>query len=162
MKGSFLLFTILILSSLSCQPSVRFSSKSAPAAGQDYTRSDISARMDAFIREWLHTPYKYGGMGKDGIDCSGLAVKFISYSYGVQIPRQARDQYKQGEKVSRYHLQPGDLVFFAEYHTYDIGHVGIYLGDSKFIHATESEGVIVSVLDDEYYTKKYAGACRYR
>lgn len=162
MQGRFPIFIILILFNFSCQPSVRYSRSANPAMDQDYNRPDISARLQTFVREWLHTPYKYGGAGKDGIDCSGLAVQFMKSAYGLMIPRQSRDQYKQGEKILRSHLQAGNLVFFASYRGYDVDHVGIYLGDGKFIHATASEGVIISSLDEDYYSARYAGACRYR
>jgi lipoprotein Spr len=85
----------------------------------------------------------------------------MKYAYGIKISRQAQDQYDQGEKVLRSRLQPGNLVFFAEHRGQEISHAGIYLGDNKFIHASESEGVIISNLDEEHYSARYAGACRY-
>jgi cell wall-associated NlpC family hydrolase len=160
MKDRFFIF-ILILFNLYCQPSVRYSSKREITADRDYTVPVLSAQLTTFVQAWLHTPYKYGGTTKNGIDCSGLTIQFMKYTYGIEIARQAQDQYNQGEKISRSHLQPGNLVFFAEHRGQEISHTGIYLGESKFIHATESEGVIISSLDEEYYSARYAGACRY-
>ncbi len=160
MKGRFFIF-ILILSNLSCQPSVRYSSKTEMIADQGYTRQAISGKLTSFVQTWLHTPYKYGGTGKSGIDCSGLVLQFMKYAYGIQVARQAQDQYNQGEKVSRSRLQPGNLVFFSDLRGQDISHAGIYLGDGEFIHASETEGVIISNLNEEYFSAKFAGACRY-
>jgi cell wall-associated NlpC family hydrolase len=160
MKDRFFIF-ILVLFNLYCQPSVRYSSRTEETGDHEYTAPAISARLNSFVQTWLHTPYKYGGTSMYGIDCSGLTIQFMKYAYGIEIPRQAQEQYEQGKKVSRSHLQAGNLVFFTGQRSQEINHTGIYLGDSKFIHASESEGVIISSLDEEYYSARYAGACRY-
>ena len=82
--------------------------------------------------------------------------------YHKQIPRVSRDQYSKGRKIMRSRLQKGDLVFFKGMsRRRGIDHVGIYLGNNSFAHASQKKGVIISSLTDTYYKKRYAGACRY-
>jgi lipoprotein Spr len=161
MKDRFFIF-ILILFNLACQPSVRYSTRNETTVKQEYGDRSLTDKLKEFVRDWLHIPYHYGGNDKNGIDCSGLVVQFMQYAYGIKVPRQAQDQYTQGRKISRSRLQPGNLVFFSDLRGRDITHVGIYLGENKFVHATDNEGVTISSLDDEFYTAKFAGACRYR
>ena len=104
-------------------------------------------------------PYKFGGQTPaSGFDCSGLT----SYVYGHQgkkMPRTADQQYKIGRTVNTRDLQIGDLVFFT---TYEPGpsHVGIFVGQNRFIHASTSRGVMVSSLNDTYWKPRYLGARR--
>lgn len=108
--------------------------------------------------KYLKTPYKFGGDSPKGFDCSGF-VKFVYEKNGNKLPRTADIQYKQGKKVDRSKLKPGDLVFFT---TYERGpsHVGIYYGSNKFIHASSSRGVMISRLDETYWKPRYLGARR--
>jgi lipoprotein Spr len=159
MKNIF--FFILITVGLSCQPSVRYSSGTEPSVDSEQRKQAIPARLSTFIRDWLHTPYRYGGNGKNGIDCSGLVVQFMQDVYGIQVPRQAQDQYVQGKKITKSRLQAGNLVFFSVAHGRSIDHVGVYIGEGQFIHASESEGVIISDLNETFYSENYFGACRY-
>jgi cell wall-associated NlpC family hydrolase len=106
-------------------------------------------------------PYKYGGMTKRGIDCSGFASLVYKECFGKSIPRISSDQYEQGTRVTQRNLQSGDLVFFSNVRYGKIDHVGIFLGNKRFVHATESSGVTISLLSEKYYEKRYAGARRY-
>jgi cell wall-associated NlpC family hydrolase len=142
---------------LSCHPSVRYSSRSQA----DYEKRVTSTKLTDFVRRWLHVPYRYGGDSMAGIDCSGLVVQLMQQVYGIRLPRQASDQYRQGTAISRSQLQAGNLVFFSTGQRSGIDHVGVYLGDDNFVHASENGGVIVSSLNDDYYTSRFAGACRY-
>ena len=114
-----------------------------------------------FIDEWYGTRYRYGGSSKDGIDCSAFVASLMASVYGViNLPRISKDQYNGSKHVPRRELQEGDLVFF---HTLgrkkEVTHVGMYLRNSKFIHASIS-GVMISSLDDPYYSQHYVGAGR--
>lgn len=104
--------------------------------------------------------YVYGASGPNAFDCSG----FTSYVYrqlGYSLNRTAADQIHHGAPVAKSDLMPGDLVFFNNRGTSYIGHVGIYIGNNKMVHAsTSSTGVIISDLDSGYYTERYAGARR--
>lgn len=111
--------------------------------------------------EQLGTPYRFGGTGPQGFDCSGLA-QFAYRSAGIAIPRTAAAQRRAAEPVSPGALQPGDLVFFATGRD-GVDHVGIYAGDGRFVHAPAS-GRVVSFadLDDPWYAARFVGAGRFR
>ncbi|PKL82525.1 MAG: hypothetical protein CVV24_09635 [Ignavibacteriae bacterium HGW-Ignavibacteriae-3] len=112
------------------------------------------------VIKFLDTPYKYGGNGADGIDCSAFTLQVYQNSISVDLPRSAREQYSTGEKIGKDELQFGDLVFFNTTRRSNPGHVGIYLGENKFVHASRTLGVTVSSLDEGYYKKRYVGARR--
>jgi cell wall-associated NlpC family hydrolase len=100
-----------------------------------------------------------GGSEKTGFDCSGL-VKSLFSQFNIDLPRSSREQYKQGEEVDRDNLKAGDLVFFSSGGA-NPTHVGIYVGDNKFIHAAvKARKVIVSDLNKFWYTMRYLGARR--
>jgi cell wall-associated NlpC family hydrolase len=137
------------------------SSDAATIANAEATAPTPTAQHAiAVASQYLGTPYHFGGASPaSGFDCSGLA----QYAYGqsgVGLPRVAADQFKVGQPVDRASLQPGDLVFFQDSTGY-IHHVGMYLGDDKFIQAPHTGDVVkISSLDEPYYAGQFAGGRR--
>lgn len=114
----------------------------------------------SFMEEWYGTPYRYGGATKAGIDCSAFSAGCLQTVFSITIPRTVKEQYEACRPVERNDLLEGDLVFFRT--RSKISHVGIYLGNHKFIHAATSSGVMISDLNDEYFMRRFAGAGRMR
>ena len=113
------------------------------------------------VVNFLETPYKYGGTSSNGIDCSSFTQNVFKNSLEVFIPRTAREQFKVGDKISvPEKLEFGDLVFFNTSRKHNPGHVGIYLGDDLFAHASRSLGVTVTSMKSSYYLKRYVGGRR--
>lgn len=102
-------------------------------------------------------PYVYGANGPSAFDCSGY-TSYVFRHFGVSLPRTAKSQYSAGSSVSKGNLAPGDLVFFNTVGY--LGHVGIYIGNGNFVHASTSSGVKISSLSEGYYSSRYAGARR--
>ena len=118
-------------------------------------------RLLAFMDQWYGVPYHYGGTNMEGIDCSAFTCQLISDVYNVnQLPRMSADQYKATRRISKKELREGDLVFF---HTMGKGnrvtHVGVYLYNNRFVHASVA-GVQISDLGEGYYLHHYVGAGR--
>lgn len=109
------------------------------------------------IDNWLGTRYRLGGSNKDGIDCSAFMQVLFSSLYGINLPRTAREQYHMAKRISRTELKEGDLVFFNT--TGGVSHVGMYLQNNKFVHASSS-GVTISDLFDDYWMRKLVGVGR--
>ena len=109
-------------------------------------------------KEWQGVDYEMGGLSKDGIDCSGFVYTTFRQKLGINIPRSTELQLKLGSKVSKNKLRAGDLVFFKT--STKVRHVGIYLEDNKFLHASTSKGVMISKLDNIYWKEKFWQAKR--
>lgn len=119
----------------------------------------IKDRLLRVARRMLAVPYRFGGTTLWGLDCSGFVQKTFAF-LNLDLPRSAREQFREGAKVAKADLSPGDLVFFRTYAEYP-SHVGIYLGDNRFVHASSRERkVTVESLDTPYYVKRYIGAKR--
>ena len=120
----------------------------------DYLRSQLVA----IALEMQGTPYRYGGTSpSSGFDCSGL-VHYSFLQHGVNVPRTSLSQFKASRPIRINQLKPGDLVFFRTKNI-RVSHVGIYIGDNKFVHAPGSgKTVQVTSLDNRYYKKRFAGA----
>ncbi|MGB0882497.1 MAG: C40 family peptidase [Vicingaceae bacterium] len=118
-------------------------------------KSEIkNVKLYSFIDSWYGVRYRYGGMSKSGVDCSGFCNVLYSQVYKKQIKRTTSQLSKDINKVSKGRLKEGDLVFFNISKKKN-SHVGVYLKNNKFVHASSSKGVIISSLDNPYYKKTY-------
>lgn len=112
-----------------------------------------------FIDEWMYTPYQYGGNSKSGIDCSRLSILLLQEVYHKSVTGSSADISRQTEPVAKNKLKEGDLVFF-DINSDEVSHMGVYLANDKFIHSTAKAGVIISDLNDAYYSKYFTGGGR--
>jgi len=112
------------------------------------------------IDEWWGTRYCMGGSSKNCIDCSAFTQEVMRSVYGVQLPRTAQEQYDASQKVDLQDLKQGDLVFFHSGRRGGISHVGVYIANNKFVHASTSGGVTISDLNDNYWRAKFKGGGR--
>ncbi|MDR3187798.1 MAG: C40 family peptidase [Prevotellaceae bacterium] len=111
--------------------------------------------------EWLGVPYRYGGQNRKGIDCSALVGSVYREAYGITLPRSTSALAQQAKRVKRSELACGDLLFFTIKEK-KVSHVGIYLANGKFVHASTSKGVSVADLNNAYWSKYFSGAGRVR
>jgi hypothetical protein len=113
-----------------------------------------------FIEKWYGANYKLGGCDSAGIDCSSFAQKLYNTIYGIDLDRTAKEQFGNCKRIKHpKEAKEGDLVFF-HVHSRRITHVGIYLANDYFVHASSSQGVVISNLNDSYWHKYFAGCGR--
>lgn len=135
--------------------------KASVKLGMDIEYEDNHA-LYTEVSGWLGTHYRSGGSSKNGTDCSGLASAIYRKVYHIRLPRSSDDQYNGSNKVGKSNLREGDLVFFTSSRSGKrIAHSGIYLKNNKFIHASSSQGVIISSLNEDYYRKHWISGGRY-
>lgn len=128
------------------EPDMSIASKYAGILGVQ--KSDIeNGRLYAFIDQWMGTPYKFGGLDKDGIDCSGLAQLLEQQVYGINIPRSTSQQINVIKRKYEDELREGDLVFY-DFDGGKFNHVGVYLQNGYLVHASSTKGVIIIRLHD--------------
>ena len=118
--------------------------------------SRMATALTRSALRFLGVPYAFGGTSTSGFDCSGF-VQHVFAMLGIALPRTADAQYDVGHRAVGG-PRPGDLVFFDTYG--GVSHVGIYLGDGRFVHASSSHGVMVSHLSESYWAARYVGAKR--
>jgi cell wall-associated NlpC family hydrolase len=171
-------FSIALIFS-GCSPSVRYtreqpshstvtSSQSTQTPPQNqsdpapkYGSGDSQSKLVQAAESYLGTPYKYGAMGRNAVDCSGYVGLVYQEVYGVNLPRTSSKMWKKGKALPLSAARPGDLCFFSMSGKKGrIDHVGIYMGNNRFIHASTSGGVMYSGLNDNYLTKRFAGIRR--
>ena len=132
-----------------------------PATLKNSTNS-LSPLPNAIIRtakNYIGVPYLWGGTTPAGFDCSGF-VQYVFKQNGITLNRTVATQFQHGKAISRSNLQPGDLVFFQNTYTTGLSHIGIYIGNGEFIHASGSQGVIISSLSNSYWNSHYHSARR--
>jgi hypothetical protein len=117
------------------------------------------SKLYRFVNEWYGVPYKYGGCQKSGVDCSCFTNNLYEQVYGHKTARTAGEIFRNCDKVSMGKIRQGDLLFFI-INGKSVSHVGVYLRDNKFVHASTSKGVIISDLDEPYYKKYFHSAGR--
>ena len=142
-------------------PSPAVAASTSVAAAKEASKADesIKDRLLRVAQRMLAVPYRFGGTTLWGLDCSGFVQKAFAF-LDLGLPRTAREQFREGLKIPKAELSAGDLVFFRTYAKYP-SHVGIYLGDNRFIHASSRDKkVTVESLDTPYYVKRYIGAKR--
>jgi peptidoglycan endopeptidase LytE len=141
-------------------PTVAASSAKKPVTTTATSGSRSSATVVRTAYAQVGARYVWGASRPGAFDCSGF-TSYVMRQMGVTLPRTSRAQFGVGRAVARNGLQPGDLVFFRGPSGGGVGHVGIYVGNNKMVHAsTPSTGVIVSSLSERYYVSRYLGARR--
>ena len=163
MKQSFS-YIIVLLGLMSCLSSCHTSAprldykalaQASVRLGMDIELTD-DHKLYVNAAEWIGTPYRAGGDSRHGTDCSGLVSQLYKKTYRMRLSRSTDGQLKESNKIARRNLREGDLVFFTSRSSRKkVAHVGIYLKDGKFIHASTSQGVIVSSLKEKYYTQHW-------
>jgi cell wall-associated NlpC family hydrolase len=130
-----------------------------PGAEVDLSNTPLVKKtLYAQYNQWKNTRYQMGGLSRSGIDCSGFVHVTFKTKLGVVLPRSTEYQAQLGESVHKDQLRAGDLVFFKTGIT--DRHVGVYLEDGKFLHASTSQGVTISGLDESYWKSAYWKAKR--
>ena len=165
-----LLLFILAVTFCSCETTHRMNG--AESLEEKYARilrvskdKITNKKLYAFVDEWYGVKYKYAGNSKKGIDCSGLAALLEKNVFGKEISGHSSCIYSKCEKISEKELKEGDLVFFTinskpNAKEGQVSHMGIYLQNNKFVHATTKAGVMINDLDEEYYKKYFEGGGR--
>lgn len=116
-------------------------------------KESVKGRLYSQHDKWKGVKYKMGGLSKNGIDCSGFVYLTYLELFGIQLPRSTSSQSQIGKKIQTDKLRSGDLVFFKTGRK--VMHVGIYLENNSFLHASAKKGVMISRLDDPYWKSKY-------
>ena len=161
----------LLLSSIGCSslaPAPRYTKSGGPGTSTGVVRELENRqrsgpnRLLRVVDGYLGIPYKWGGTTRQGMDCSAFTRAIIREAYGIELPRTSKQMFQVGKQVpTRRSLEPGDLVFFKDtYSGLGVSHVGIYVGDGRFAHASSSKGGVITPLDSAYFKKRYAGGRR--
>lgn len=115
-------------------------------------------KLIEYVHQWWAVPYRIGGNSKEGIDCSAFVQGLTNEAFGVSLPRTSREQADFCKEIPKQDLKEGDLVFFASGRS--ISHVGMYISNNKFVHASTSMGVVISDLNEAYWSRRFVKAGR--
>jgi cell wall-associated NlpC family hydrolase len=131
-----------------------------PAAPAFAAQDDPGVQVADFAQQYVGSRYVWGGTGPSAFDCTGF-VKFVYGQFGVDLPHNEAGQLASGTPIDADALQPGDVLVFANTYRRGLSHVGIYIGDGRFVHAAdEAHGVTISDLWDGYWSSRFVAATR--
>lgn len=125
---------------------------------EDNRLSSVNETLYSAFDVWRGTPYQFGGNSRNGIDCSAFTQRILDDYFNTSVSRNTRGQLQEGVSVRRNEIQPGDLIFFRT--SRGVLHVGIAMGGEDFLHASVSNGVMISSLSDNYWAGSYLGTRR--
>lgn len=158
-RFGFLLLVLMLLSGCGTTPTLTTAPSEPYSEAPSTTVMDGKADYDEIHAMlllyqqhelWKGTPYRLGGVSRNGIDCSAFVQVTFRDLFGIDLPRSTDQQFRTGRPISKSDLRSGDLVFFR-----NGNHVGIYLEDHKFLHASTSRGVMISSLHNSYWSRHY-------
>lgn len=152
-----LIFTVVLLFISGCGVANQSRVPQQMSQPSVQNNSILDALNQAHI-DWKGTPYILGGSGIGGVDCSSFTQIVFSDYFGVELPRNTRQQITEGSSIRRSFMRPGDLVFFKTGR--NLLHVGIIMDDDRFLHASVSSGVMISNLSQRYWATKYLASRR--
>ena len=153
---------LLILGTVSSQAQSKKTTEDPDNLAKDYfsqimgvaVSTTSNVKLYQFVYDWLGTPYRLGGDTEKGIDCSGFAFQLYDKVFNTVIGNNSRNIFSMVNPVNKEELKEGDLVFF-KINSRAISHVGVYLGNDKFAHASSSRGVMISNLNEAYWKRYY-------
>lgn len=155
----FIIFIYIIFAGCSQKETLLKNKKFPPKQSFNYMVDNGNESINLYealnsqYNEWRGTKYKFGGNTKSGVDCSAFVQRTYKDKLNIRIPRTTALQSKVGKDISIDELEMGDLIFFKT--GFNSRHVGIYLEEGKFLHASTKKGVTISRLDNHYYSKHF-------
>lgn len=153
MQRSSILTAVLLAALLAGCAGQRIEPAAAPPREDLGNAQWVRQTLYAQFEEWKAVKYRAGGLSKTGVDCSGFVFLTFDSRLGIKLPRSTDEQVNAGTPIAVADLLPGDLVFFRTGR--NTRHVGIYLENRKFLHASTERGVMISSLDDRYWARTY-------
>lgn len=129
-----------------------------PSTSSQLATNNTMPKLQQQFNEWQGVPYLYGGSSKSGIDCSAFVQNTFAQHFNIQLARTTKAQRKQSQRIDIKNAQAGDLLFFKT--GFKAWHVGIYMENNKFMHASTSKGVIISSLNSSYWYNAFVEARR--